>query len=201
MASEVDIANLALTLLGQEPIQALSDENAAARAINTNFAIVRDSELAFRHWRFAIRRVEAASLASTPLGNEYTVEFQLPNDFLSPVRFGDFWPGFDRTDYRTSPTADYSIEGDKLLCNFASPLLMVYVAKVTTTSSFHPCFNNSLAAMLAYVCCEKITGSTSKQEAMRAAYREAINRAMLANAILNPPDFSADNSWVMARLG
>jgi hypothetical protein len=200
MASAVDITNLALTLLGQEPIADVGDENAAARAINTNFNLVRDSELAVRHWRFSTKRVSLASLVPAPIGNDYSVQFQLPVDFLSPIRFGDYWPGQDVTDYRTSPTADYSIEGDKLLCNFASPLLCVYCAKITNTELFHPCFNMSLAAMLAFVCCEKITGSASKQEAATRAYKDAMNRAMLANAILSPPSFRADNSWVMARV-
>ncbi len=202
MASEVDIANLALTLLGQEPIDDLSDEdeNAAARAINTNFDIIRDAELAMRPWRFAIKRVSLASLTPVPLGNDFTLQYQLPVDFLSPVRFGDFWPGLDMTDYRTTPTADYSIEDDRLLCRFSAPLLVVYSAKITNTELFHPCFNTSLAAMIAFVCCEKITGSNSKQETCRASYREAINRALLTNAIMNPPSARADNSWIMSRV-
>lgn len=201
MASEVDIANLALTLLGQEPISDLSEDHAAARALNTNFDIVRDAELAIKHWRFAIKRTTAAALASAPEGNDFTVQFQLPNDFLAPVRFGDSWPGADLTDYRTGPNAEYSIEGDRLLCNYAAPLLIVYAAKITNTELFHPCFNTAFAAQLAYVCCEKITGSNSKQEAMQVAYGQAIRRAMAANAILVAPEFAADNSWMLARLG
>jgi hypothetical protein len=54
--------------------------------------------------------------------------------------------------------------------------------------------------MIAFVCCEKITGNNAKQESARASYREAINRAMLANAIMNPPSYRADNSWMLARI-
>jgi hypothetical protein len=201
VASQVDIYNLALTLLGQEPCSDVDDDTASVRAFHTNYDVIRDAELSSRWWRFSVKRVEVAALVAAPEGNDFTLQYQLPVDFLSLIRLGDAWQGYDASDYRTGPSADYSIEADKLLTNYAAPLLFVYCAKLTETSLYHPCFVDALAAKLAYVACEKITGSTSRQEFVMMHYRNAINRAMVVNAVLSPPQYRADNSWMVARLG
>ena len=201
MASQVDIANLTLTLLGQESISSISEDRKAARLISTNFDIIRDEELSKRWWRFAVKRTEMASLVAAPTGNDFSIQYQLPNDFLSIIRLGDSYQGYDASDYRTGPTNEYSIEGDKLLTNYGSPLLIVYSAKITDTSVWHPCFNSALAARMAYMLCEDITGSSTRQEFCTYHYKQALSTAMLSNAMLNGPQYRADNSWMLARLG
>jgi hypothetical protein len=55
-ASEVQIANLALQMLGAPQIQLLTQDTLSAREMNLAFASVRDSELNKRRWRFSIMR-------------------------------------------------------------------------------------------------------------------------------------------------
>ena len=65
MASEVDIANRALSMLGEARITALSDNNKAGRAMNARFDLLRDAELAAYPWRFSINRVQLQSQLAT----------------------------------------------------------------------------------------------------------------------------------------
>jgi hypothetical protein len=49
-ASAVQIANLALTKLGEHRILSLTDDSKQARCINALFDLWRDSELARQRW-------------------------------------------------------------------------------------------------------------------------------------------------------
>ena len=49
-SSEVDLANMALTMLGQQPIAALSDNNNRANLVDKRLADVRDSVLRAHQW-------------------------------------------------------------------------------------------------------------------------------------------------------
>lgn len=200
-SSIVDIANIALTLLGAEPINAITDDTVAARTISLHYGPARDAELMSHNWRFSVKRVSMAALADAPIGPDYTLRYQLPDDFLSVVRVGDFWPGQDRSDYRQTATAEYSIEGQEILTNYSSPLRMIYNALIEDSTLFDPAFVLALASRVAEQSCEKITGSDSKRKTAQQAYDKAISNAIQSNALLNAPEFAGDNSWVMSRLG
>lgn len=200
-SSVVDIANIALNLLGAEPINALTDDVVTARTINLHYAPSRDKELIAHDWRFAIKRASLPALSAAPIGNDYTLQFELPADFLGVSLIGDSFPGQDRSDYRQRSTAEYSIEGGILLTNYSAPLNIRYNALIEDASLFDPAFVLALAAQLSASCCKKITGDDQLVAAARAYYKEAIRDAVQSNALLSPPDFRADDSWVMARIG
>ena len=58
ITSDVDICNLALHKIGHDSIDALTDENDAARHCNALYAVERDMMLAAHPWSFALRRIE-----------------------------------------------------------------------------------------------------------------------------------------------
>ena len=111
------------------------------------------------------------------------------------------YPGLDLSDYRLGPTdADYSQEGNALLCDYGSPLSLLYVYDVQDTTQFHPWFCVYLGAEIAWTCCETLTGSDAKQEAARKRKAEAEMEGAASNALLNPPSHNADDTWVAARM-
>jgi hypothetical protein len=197
-ASEVQIANLALQILGEDRITALTDDFKRAEAMNLAFASVRDSELNKRRWRFSILRMSLPALVSTP-DSDYGYEYQLPGDFIRLVEGGDIRSTADLTDYRNGAKLDYSIEGRKILTDLGAPLAIRYIARITDTTQFTPAFDMAFAAALAEQTCERITGSMEKTKLAIVQYRKAIRDAALAQALELPPAPQADDTWIMAR--
>ena len=201
MASQIELANLALSFLGAGTIVNIADNNTRAQVLNAEYVSVRDAELRKHTWRFSIKRDALVALTTTPASGPYTLEYQLPTDCLKVLMVGDGYPGSDMSDYRTGPTTDdYSVEGDKILTNLPAPLSIKYVRQVTDTGLFDSTFVIAFANMLAWKCCERITQSLDKRKAAAQEYDEAISAAIRANAIEKVPEYPADSSWVLSRM-
>jgi hypothetical protein len=202
VASQTDIANDALTILGAAPINAITDQSNQARAINAVWNLERDSELRKHRWKFSIARGSLPALADQPASGPYTQWFELPAGCLRVLEIGDSYPGADLSDYRSGPTTDdYSIEGGKVLTNFPAPLSIRFIQQVTDPTQWDASFCSLFAARLAYVCCFRITSSGALQKEAMAAYKDALKEGIRANALESTPTFPADDTWVAARLG
>lgn len=199
MTSEASVCNRALQILGSGTIQALTDETNRARAMATAYAPVRDAELRRRRWKFSIARASIPALATAPIGEQYARKFQLPNECLRVIQVGDFDLGSDLTDYRSSLTDVFSIEGRELLTNLSAPLFIRFISQVTDANLFDAAFAEAFAARLAYETCEAITQSDSKQQLCERRYNRAIIEGMRANALESPPSYPTDDTWLMAR--
>src|SRR5271156_6060526 len=113
MASEVDIANIALIILGKPTIASFADNSNAARAITVLYDPFRRALLEGPGiWRFSVKRASLPSLTAVPVSGPFTTQYAMPTDCLRTLQVGDMYAGLDLSDYRQGPTdADYSIEG------------------------------------------------------------------------------------------
>jgi hypothetical protein len=199
-ASQTHIANIALQKLGEGTILNLTDDEHKARELNRAFAAVRDAELNRHLWRFSFARESLPALSQEPVGDEYERQFLLPNDFIRLVPGLDITSLVDLSDYRgASGTALYSIEGRNLLTNLSAPLKIRYVRRVTDTTLYTPSFDAAFASRLAYECCERITGSTEKQDRCMRDYKTAIREAITAQALELATESQGDDTWMIAR--
>lgn len=202
MSSQVDIANVCLTILGAAPITALSDQTNTARTLNAIWNVQRDSELRKHIWKFSIARDSMPALAGAPTSGPYTSWFELPAGTLRVLEVGDAWPGMDLSDYRSGPTTDdYRIEGNKVLSNLPAPLSIRRIQQVTDTTQWDACFCDAFAARLAFVGCFRITSSLKQQENALSFYKDAIKEGVRTNALEGPPLYAADDTWISSRLG
>ncbi len=202
MASQVDVCNLALSILGKPTIASLADNSNAARVLNVEYDLIRRSLLTGRAiWRFSVKRASLPSLTTVPTSGPFTTQYAMPTDCLRVLLAGNTWPGLDLSDYRMGPTdAGYSIEGRNILCDYGSPLALKYVYDCQDPTQFDPRFVVYFACELAYTACERITGSDSKQQLAKARREEAMSQATAANALENPPDAFADDTFILSRL-
>lgn len=194
MSSNVSIANRALTKLGAKRILSLSDPTAEARAINSMFNDVRDAELRRYRWKFAMTRTALVALSEAPAWG-YSYQYPLPADFLHLVQVNDVYV---RGGKQQSP---WSVERGRILCNFAAPLKIRYIARVEDAGTFDPLFAEMFACKLAWEACEQITQSSQKKQDVMNEYKFAREEAMHIDAIENPPDELPDGSWIDARWG
>lgn len=198
--SDINIANRALQKLGAASITSFNDASNNARAINVAYNQVRDAELRRHRWKFAIVRTTLPALSAAPLSGVYSLQYQLPANCLRVLDVGDYWPGADVSDYRNRPVAEYSVEGGLILTNIAAPLSLRYIQQVTNPGMFDSSFCESLAARLALEICEQLTQSGDKRKLAMQEYKNAIKEAIVANALESPPEFKADDTWMMARI-
>lgn len=202
MASQVDIANLALSILGKPSIASFTDNSNAARVVNIEYDMLRRALLRGRAtWRFSIKRASLPVLSTAPVSGPYTQQYALPTDCLKVILAGDTYPGLDLSDYRLGPTdAGYLVEGRNILCDYGAPLSLQYVYDVQDTTQFDPWFCVYLASEIAWTCCERLTGSDAKQEAASKRKENALTQAASSNALENTPTFNADDTFIAARM-
>lgn len=199
-ASDVAIANLALTKLGDLRITSLSENTKPAREVNAVYEMLRDKLQRRYVWRFTVKRTTLAASTDTPAFG-YDYQFPLPSDCLRVLQVGLYFPGISLADYVGSPAADYAIEGRYVLSNDDGPLYLRYLARIEDPTQFDAAFDDAFAATIAMNIAEALGQfSATKMQLIQQAYKDALREAVVANAIENPPEQMADDTWLLARI-
>lgn len=193
MASDIDIANLALSHLGDDATIASLDPpegSAQAERCAQFYTIARDALLEMHPWNFATRRVTGAEVTALDTGWEYAyakptnalhVFAVLPpnaqDDYTSPlptgtVTFADgslHSPVPWTTLVQTQPFAmESNDDGDEIIVTNQSEAVLRYIIRVTDTAKFSPLFVTTLSWLLAsYVAGPLIKGKEGRDEAQR----------------------------------
>lgn len=220
MASDVDIANLALLYLETAPIVSFADSTETARSINNSYALLRDKLQRVFRWNFT--RVYAQLPASTaqPLF-EYEFAYQLPADYLrlemaaqivtgnqpqlagnpTVTSLGIGMPGTDLTDYQSGRAQDYRIVGNKMLyAHYPPPIAIIYAQRVVDPNMFDSAFVESLACYIAYKLAGRITGSAGKKRDLLQDFQISLREAVMTKSIELPPETIPDDTWVLSRI-
>ena len=198
-ASNVAIANLALTKLGDLRILNLTDNTKPAREVNAVFDMTRDYLQRRFSWRFCIKRANLAADTSTPLW-DWSYQYPIPTDCVRILQVGQWYPSPDLSDLISTGGQEYVLEGKYILSNQAGPLKLRYLSRVTDPVQFDTAFDMAFSAYLAYILAEPLTASAEQKQMAYNDYRNAIKDAVIANAIENPPESLADQTWILARL-
>lgn len=200
MASNVEIANSALTKVGSTRITSLTDNVKAAREINAIFELRRDYLLRTHNWSFAMTRTTLPALDEPPSWG-YTTLYQLPTDCMRVVQVNDMWVVPGLADYTSGPDSEpYKITGRRIETDIGAPLKLRYIKRVTDPAQFDAAFVEVFASDLADQVCEALTQSNTKREATRAVLRQSLLEAVRSNAIELPPEAIPDDSWILSRL-
>lgn len=185
MASEVDIANLALTKLGDEAgLLSLADDTRAGRALVGIYADVRDATLRDHPWNFATKRAALAQDAAAVVWGGWNA-FLVPVDFLRLLEIEN--------------DPDWQLEANRLLVRQPGPLNIRYTSRVTDTGRFDALFVEALACNLAKQVAVRLTGSNSLAAAASDEYKAALNRARGVDGKENPPEAFPEDDWLIAR--
>lgn len=199
MASVIGVANRALTKLGSARIISLADDVKAARSINSCFYDLLDAELRANRWTFAIKRTSLAALSDAPAFG-FGYQYQLPDDFLRLDMINDRYPDTIMDNYIGSETAEYAIEGNKILTDTEAPLLVRYGSRVLDPNLWDPLFREALACRIAAEICEDLTQSNPKRQLAWEEYKLAMSQAKRNNAIERPPQMPPDDQFIISRI-
>lgn len=169
MASEVEICNLALGLLGDESIISLSDDSKRAGLCKLFYPAIRDRVLRSHPWNSAIMRVVLAPLAETPAFG-YSYYFVLPTD-----------PYCLRVIEANENIYAWKIEGRKLLTDEAAVNLL-YIGRVTDVNLFDSLLIDAIATRLAAELAHPLTAKMNTVTAMWELYKIKLQEARGVNA-------------------
>ncbi len=163
MASQVEIFNKALVLLGAKIITDPSESD----ELSTIYDTCRKELLAEHPWNFALVRAELGQLLSTP-EFEFNYQYQLPSDCIR------IWKA-------SCPVSNYVQEGDRILTNDSS-FSILYISDVTDTAKFSPSFVNCLALKLAKDSGISISDNQSIVDRVERNYTITLARAKTIDA-------------------
>jgi hypothetical protein len=186
--SKVAIANLALQKLGAKRLESLTQDHPNARTISACFDAMRDKLLRQYDWSFAIKRASIAETEGVLEWGDWNA-YSKPNDFIRLLR-----------DDESGLEVDWKIEGEYILSADTAPLEIRYIARIEDPNQYDTAFIDALASLIAFQCCEEVTGSTGKQDRARASMDEAIDEGRRTGAIEKPAQESPEDDWVTARL-
>lgn len=181
MANPTQIANLALSWMGQNLINSLNDNQNEAKIMNANYELSRDKVLEDRAWTFAIRREILSPVLPAPVFGEGNA-FLIPSDVVRVHRV------FRPTGSSISPTlqthqlnnARWVREGDKIFAR-EEIVWAVFIIRVTNTQLFSPGFVHALAARLAADTAMTFTENEKLQTRMEERYDTKIGEAASAD--------------------
>lgn len=205
MASEVDIANRALSMLGEVRITSLDDNSKPARAMKARYTLLRDAELSAYPWRFSVKRVQLAASTDTPAWG-YSTIYDRPVDDLRPIKVGGAYVNANQIGvfYESSGVhvdqSPYEIIDGRIHTNLSAPLDYEYIARITDSGAFDQLFVEGLAARLAADAAEELTQSNSKKEAAFSIYRNVLAEARRVNALYRPPRRKEAGRWMASRI-
>ncbi len=189
--AEVDIANMALAVLDEVPITALSDNSTAARLMNRHFVQTRRAELAKHIWTFAL---DVDSVAGTDTGSgEGTLNwtYPVPADALRilPLTHNGEADGIP---------ISWRQMGGLIYSDQESPRIIRFIADVADPGDWHPLFTEVMVGALAIKVALPLTHKSGMVEMARAAYERALSDATRANAF-DAGGALYRQSWAVAR--
>lgn len=193
--TEVDLANMALTMLGQQPISALTDSNNRANLADERLADVRDTVLRAHPWNCAIVRASLSKHASAPTWG-YKNRFIMPADFIKLVN----------TEYNTT---DYQLESgnaggaDQLyMLTDESEMNITYVYKVTNVSLMDVTLKHAIATRLAADIAIAVSGEIALEGSMMSKYQLILAEAKFEDSSAHSDlETLRGGEWLDARLG
>lgn len=184
MATQKEICNIALGLLGAEPIDSISDNTRVAKCCLTFYESTKLNLLRSHNWNFAMKRATVNSSATPAFEYKYAVT--KPTDYLRIVSFYNY-------------SGSFKEEGGSILLNQSSAQIN-YIRSDVTEADFDPSFAVCLASKLAHVMCYQITQSGTLVPSMEKIHKDDLAQARRNNAISNTPDAFQEPVWLTERL-
>ena len=174
MASNVDICNSALNMIGASNIISLTEDSRAARVCNQRFEFVRDAVMRAHPWNCLIVRTSLAADSDTP-AFEFDHQHTLPTD-----------PYCLRVLRPQDPDTVFRVEGRKIISS-TTPFKMIYVARITDPNEYDQLLIESIASRLAADISYALVNSASLSQMLMATYETKLSEARFVDATEGTP--------------
>lgn len=176
MATETDIANMALGVLDEAPIANIDDDNTAARLCKLHFEQTRKAELAKHDWAFAIATDSVTGTDTLSGDGTLNWSYDIPTGALRilPLTYDGEADGIP---------ISWRQVGAVILSDQDSPRKISYIEDKTDPTAWSPLFTEVFVAALAIKIALPLTHKSGMIDVAKAAYQTALQEALLANAM------------------
>ena len=186
MASQIQICNLALRHIAEQPIASLDEASEPANVLTDVFDFVYQEELRSYPWRWASETATLAEIASEE-PPDFAYVHQLPADYLMMQKILDKISGetlYDIWDELygryTLRQSEYEIRQGKLYSNW-SDVDIKYTKLMSDYSKLDSTFVIAFSWRLAYEIAAALTSRDGLRERAYQQYQIEINKARGAN--------------------
>lgn len=190
VATETEIVNLGLDLIGEAPVtDILAPGNERATVAARQYYAARDALLRAHLWTFARKWVALTVSSTATLDVERPYQYPLPAECVRVIR---------------PNTVHWVVRGRTIYWSESAALSVEIVQNGMTVPEFDPCFVEALAARIVLRMVERRTQSANKQQVLRQHYRDAIDEAIRAGAVeVEARDMFADtdSNYLAGRWG
>lgn len=184
MASSLEICNMALAAIGQDPIMSLEDNAKSARLCRQVYDNTKKSVLRAYPWTFAIHRAHLARELDGPVYG-FENSFKLPVDCLRLVSVN-------------LSDGEFKVERNRILTNFGA-VAVRYVKNVSDESEMDAQFIEALATQLASKIVISLTNDSQVLQYLKQLYTEQILLAMNTQAIEDSQQEVIEGNWLTSR--
>lgn len=195
MASDTDIANHALRLLGQGTIVSLDDGSDTGNKVDDIYEDTRDNLLRSHPWNFATKRVQLARSSTAP-AFEFDYAYVLPADWLRTISVHDNDAGHGTVLYRAE-----LLGTQRVLVSSSDAIYLRYVSQVTDPNLMSVDFRMAFVLSLARDLSISIASSNTMQESFDRQAQRALAKARSTDAMGSFPEFRPRGSWASSRGG
>lgn len=187
----LDIANMALGVLDEAPIDSLDQDVKAARLLNLHFDLTREAELTKHAWVFAILSATVAGADTGSGGCTLNFVYELPADCLRPLPL-------TLNGEPDGVPISWRQEAGLIYCDQPGPRIIRYIANLTDPNDWDALFTEVLVAALAIKVAHPLTHKAGMIDIARSACDRALDAAFAANAIQRGGRFYTA-SWAQQR--
>lgn len=184
VATDVLICSSALMLLGNEPIDNLTDDTKAVDLCVQFYQQTVNAVLRAYTWNCAIAQ-SAALVASTTPSFGYGYAYTLPADCLRVLSIED------------DDSIEFKIINNELQTDEATAKIS-YI-KVVTAANMDSLLKEAISARLAATIAFSLTNSNSAATAMWQLYKDKLDEAQSIDAFEGTPPQMGSNDWINSR--
>lgn len=193
----IEMACIALDLLGEAPISSLETPTRPAESIVArHFDFTRQSLLREYVWNFAKKRATCMREAAAVPDFDYTDAYKVPSDFLR------FLP-FDESPDSSLFAKDYDFTGQHILLNngTAASIQIRYIADVTDVTKWDSMFKEVFALKLALNVAYAFAKSEAIVKRLNDLYTLTLPGAVSIDGQERPPKRIENSRLIRARRG
>ena len=169
--TNTDLANMALSRLGEPRVADIAENSPAAIACRENIETVRDSLLRSHPWNFAMSRAQLSLSATPAFGWAYA--YALPDDFLRLLTLNGV--------QAAKASADYTLEGNSILAHTAEARI-TYVRRIENPTQFDALFVEVMVYRLASAIAMSVTATSEKRNEMEQLANMKLSEATFVDA-------------------
>lgn len=173
--TKIQIWNMALDVLREQPLAAVTDNAATAKWLARNYDQQRDYLMERYLWKFAMQRVQLAA-DSTPPGYQWNYRYLLPTDslrFVPPTYNGEMG----------GTPIPFEEESGYLLCDQVGPLRLRYIYRVTNEGLWSNGFCECLSLRLAVRMAHWLTGKQGMVQEIKSQYKDTLAEVVQTHAV------------------